>query len=143
MYMWFDLYTIKEKIYKKLIQDLCQVSDCIYFTSDREYTIDEEGIHGVEGECERADNPPDVIKWCTGDVVGYKIDAHMMQYLYSYNNLNQLLGDRMSEQNKTIFFYSGTERVAHIYNNMFKLIHIVTDEERIIRDFSPLSHGYV
>lgn len=138
MQMRFDVGTIKGNIYKKLIQDLCQVSDSIYFTSDREYMFDAEGIHGVEDKCERADATPDVIKWCNGDVVGYKIDAHMMQYLYNYNELNLLLGDRMSIDNKTLFFYNGAECVAHIYNQMYQVTCIETDEESIIRDFSAL-----
>lgn len=133
--MCFDVHKIKGKIYKKLIQELCQVSDNIFFTSDREYTVDEEGISEVEDECERVDIPSDVKKWCNGAVVGYKIDACMMQYLYSYNELNRLLGDRMSIENKTIFFYNGAERVAHLYNQMHQITCIETEEESIIKDF--------
>lgn len=137
--MNFDLFTIKGNMYKKLIQQLCQVSDSIYFTCSMEYTIDE-GISELSGQCEQVGIPVNVRQWCNGDVVGYKIDVHMMQYLYAYDNLNELLGDRMSEENKTVFFYKQEKQIAHIYNAILNIMYIVTDDERIIRDFLPLSH---
>lgn len=139
MRMNFELFTIRGNIYRRLIQQLCQFSDRIYFTCDREYTIDE-GIPELSEKCEQIGIPNSIRQWCNGDVAGYKIDVHMMQYLYTYENLNELLGDRMSTENKTIFFYKKDTQIAHIFNTLAKTVYIETDDERIIRDYLPLRY---
>lgn len=85
--------------------------------------------------------PVNIRKWCSGDVIGYKIDFPIIQYFYAYDNLNQLLGDRMSEENKTIFFYKQDKQIIHIYNAVQNTMYIDTDDEKIIRDFFPLGRG--
>ncbi len=134
MVMNFDIFTLKGNLYKKLIQRLCQISDRIYFTSDREYLLSE-GISELNGKCEMIQVPVNIRQWCSGDVIGYKIDFPIIQYLYAYDNLNELLGDRMSEENKTIFFYKQDKQIVHIYNAIQNTMYIVTDDEKIIRDF--------
>lgn len=142
MHMWFDLFAIKGNIYKKLIKQLCQASDSIYFTCSMEYTIDE-GIPELSGRCEQVSIPSDIRQWCNGDVVGYKIDGQLIQYLYTYDNLNELLGDRMSDENKTIFFCRQDEEIAHIFNTMEKLIYIVTNDNAIMEEFSVYGHAFI
>lgn len=66
MRMIFDLFTIKGNIYKRLIQQLCEVSDTIYFTCSMEYIIDE-GIPELSGQCEQVGIPADIRQWCNGD----------------------------------------------------------------------------
>lgn len=140
MVMNFDIFTLKGNLYKKLIQRSCQISDRIYFTSDREYLLSE-GISELKGQCEMIQVPVNIRQWCSGDVIGYKIDFPIIQYLYAYDNLNELLGDRMSEENKTIFFYKQDKQIVHIYNAVQNTMYIVTDDEKIIRDFFSLDHG--
>lgn len=140
MRMNFDLFTIRGNIYKKLIRQLCRISDSIHFTCDREYTIDE-GISELEGLCEQVAVPADVRQWCTGDVAGYKVDDYMVQYLFTYENLNELLGDRLSTENKTIFFYKQGRQIAHIYSDLQKNMYIETDHQGIIKEFLPLSRS--
>lgn len=132
----FDLFTIKGNLYKRLIQQLCGISDRIFFTSDRDM-IDER-FPALNERCKKVSIPSDIRKWCTGSAVGYKIDSDMIQYLYTYDNLNELLGDRMSSDNKTIFFYRQDEETAHthIYNTTVKNLYIETNVKRIGEEFS-------
>lgn len=111
-----------------------------YFTSDREYLLSER-IPELNEQCEMVQVPVNIRKWCSGDVIGYKIDFPIIQYFYAYDNLNQLLGDRMSEENKTIFFYKQDKQIIHIYNAVQNTMYIDTDDEKIIRDFFPLGRG--
>lgn len=137
--MWkiFEPFTIKGKLYKRLIQQLCNISDRIFFTSVEDDFI-AESLDALYGRCKGVDIPSDIRRGGSGSVVGYKIDGDMIQDLYTYDNLNELLGDRMSSDHKTIFFYRQDEETAHTYihNIMDGHIEIITDDKRIGEEFS-------
>lgn len=136
MWKFIEPFTIKGKLYKRLIQQLCDISDRIFFTSAEDDFI-ADSLATLYGRCERVDIPYDIRKEESGSVVGYKIDGDMIQELYTYDNLNELLGDGMSSDSKNILFYGRDEETAHthIFNTMSGYM-IITDDKRIGEEFS-------
>ena len=129
----FDLEEIQGKKYKKLIQYLCEVSDYVYFTTYEKFVI-YDGIPELAGLGTRASVPKELTEWCQGDVIGYETDIHVKQYFFMFDTLNQVLHDRLDEENENVFFYQGEMQIARIHNTFHKTLYIFTEDEQLMKE---------
>ena len=133
----FDYDVISGGVYKKIIHNILDSANYVYFKFHEDMMIDEQVLQ-LRDTCNNA-NIPMTIRDENKDVVGYEINIFIKQFFFKYISFYELLNNLIYGE---IFFFYEKEEIIAIQLSDFDEIYIKTNDKDMINVLLDVTEKY-